>query len=189
MDTGRLKLVVVGDSYVGKTSLLFAYTQKTFSQNYNTTVFDNWAINISIQHRKYNVNLFDTAGQEDYAHLRTLSYPSTDVFLLCFSLVDRKSLDACQMVWMPEIRKYAQDKIPVILVGTKSDMVEKADASTTVSHDEAQRTALKLGCAKYVPCSSLTHQGLKQVFDDALLAAVGLLETETDQAKPCCFLM
>ncbi|GMS80754.1 hypothetical protein PENTCL1PPCAC_2929 [Pristionchus entomophagus] len=189
MDTGRLKLVVVGDSYVGKTSLLFAYTQKTFSPNYNTTVFDNWAINITIQHRKYTVNLFDTAGQEDYSHLRTLSYPSTDVFLLCFSLVDRKSLDACQMVWMPEIRKYAQDKIPVILVGTKSDMLEKADPSTTVSHEEAHRTAQKLGCAKYIACSSLTHLGLKQVFDDALLGAVGLLEAETDQAKPCCLIL
>ncbi|KIH51143.1 hypothetical protein ANCDUO_18773, partial [Ancylostoma duodenale] len=56
---------------------------------------------------------------EDYGQLRCLSYPNTDVFLLCFSMVDPKTLDVCQTVWLPEIRKYAGDNVPVILVGTK----------------------------------------------------------------------
>ncbi|VDO83055.1 unnamed protein product [Heligmosomoides polygyrus] len=92
MDKKSLKLVVVGDSYVGKTTLLFAYTEKQFRSVYSTTVFDNWSISVEIEHRNYTVNLFDTAGQEDYVHMRCLSYPNTDVFLLCFSLVDPKSL-------------------------------------------------------------------------------------------------
>lgn len=44
-------------------SLLFAYTQKKFLENYATTVFDNWAINVTIERKSYTVNLFDTAGQ------------------------------------------------------------------------------------------------------------------------------
>uniref|UniRef100_A0A915CMB5 Uncharacterized protein n=2 Tax=Ditylenchus dipsaci TaxID=166011 RepID=A0A915CMB5_9BILA len=71
----RIKLVVVGDSYVGKTSMLFAYTEKQFLGNYQTTIFDNYAVSVNMEQKRYTVNLFDTAGQEDYAHLRVLSYP------------------------------------------------------------------------------------------------------------------
>uniref|UniRef100_A0A1I7XP48 Ras-like GTP-binding protein RhoL n=1 Tax=Heterorhabditis bacteriophora TaxID=37862 RepID=A0A1I7XP48_HETBA len=137
----KLKLVVVGDSYVGKTSLLFAYTEKQFRSVYATTVFDNWAISVDIEHRNYTVNLFDTAGQEDYEHLRCLSYPHTDVFLLCFSLVEKKSLDACRTVWLPEIRKYAGDNVPVILIGTKEDLLDHASEKEKISNETARKAA------------------------------------------------
>ncbi|CAJ0590548.1 unnamed protein product [Cylicocyclus nassatus] len=181
----RLKLVVVGDSYVGKTTLLFAYAEKQFRSVYATTVFDNWSITVNIEHRNYTVNLFDTAGQEDYGHLRCLSYPNTDVFLLCFSLVDPKSLDVCLTVWMPEIRKYAGDNVPVLLVGTKEDLLETATDEQRVSFDAARRAASQMGCMKFLACSALTHKGLKQVFDEAFLAALGVTLKDSYR-KPCC---
>ncbi|CAD6186612.1 unnamed protein product [Caenorhabditis auriculariae] len=184
----KLKLVVVGDSYTGKTSLLFAYTKKQFLDNYATTVFDNWAISVNIDNKNFTVNLFDTAGQEDYEHLRCLSYPHTDVFLLCFSLADRKTLDSCRTVWVPELRKYAGDNIPIVLVGTKEDVVESSPApKDAVSHDLARRVALEIGCVKYLACSALTHKGLKRVFDESLLAAVGV-KIEEESPSPCCCL-
>jgi small GTP-binding protein len=184
----RVKLVVVGDSYVGKTSLLFAYTEKRFLGNYQTTIFDNYAVNLTIDQKRYTVNLFDTAGQEDYSHLRVLSYPQTDVFLLCFSMVNPQSLEACQSTWLPEIRKYAGSETPVILVGTKEDLYEGTKPHDRVDWKVAQKVADEMGCTKFLACSSLTHRGLKRVFDEAILMAIG---REHQEKKPkarsiCC---
>ncbi|KHJ96235.1 Ras family protein [Oesophagostomum dentatum] len=86
---------------------------------------------------------------EDYGHLRCLSYPNTDVFLLCFSLVDPKSLDVCQTVWMPEIRKYAGDNVPVLLVGTKEDLLDSAREEDRVSFDTARRAASQVSANSF----------------------------------------
>uniref|UniRef100_A0A914SIK5 Uncharacterized protein n=1 Tax=Parascaris equorum TaxID=6256 RepID=A0A914SIK5_PAREQ len=59
----KLKLVVLGDSCVGKTSLLFAYTENRLLENYTATVLENWAVSVTIDQKQYTVNLFDTAGQ------------------------------------------------------------------------------------------------------------------------------
>lgn len=56
-------------------------------------VFDNYAVTVMIGGEPYTLGLFDTAGQEDYDRLRPLSYPQTDVFLVCFSVVSPSSFE------------------------------------------------------------------------------------------------
>ncbi|KJH47066.1 Ras family protein [Dictyocaulus viviparus] len=118
-------------------------------------------------------------------HLRCLSYPNTDVFLLCFSLVDPKSLDVCQTIWLPEIRKYAGDNVPILLIGTKEDLMESVDERKRVSFESARKAAHEMGCVKFLACSALTHRGLKQVFDEAFLIAIGVT-IKDDYRSPCC---
>jgi Ras-related C3 botulinum toxin substrate 1 len=57
------------------------------------TVFDNYSTDVVVDERRVSLQLWDTAGQEDYDHLRPLSYPQTSVFIVCFSLVDPQSLE------------------------------------------------------------------------------------------------
>ena len=65
--------------------------------------------------------LWDTAGQEDYDRLRPLSYPDTDVVLMCFALNNPDSFDNILEKWTPEVKHYCPH-IPVILVGCKRDL-------------------------------------------------------------------
>jgi len=175
----NIKCVVVGDGAVGKTCLLISYTTNAFPGEYIPTVFDNYSANVMVDGKPVNLGLWDTAGQEDYDRLRPLSYPQTDVFLICFSIISPASFDNVKSKWYPEIQHHAPG-VPIILVGTKSDL--RGDAATIsqlgakglkpIEAAEARAQAQAIGAVKYLECSALTQEGLKNVFDESIRAAL-----------------
>ena len=85
-----------------------------WSESYINTIF----INVSFFKNQVELALWDTAGQEDYDRLRPLSYPDTDVILMCFSIDSPDSLDNIPEKWTPEVRHFCPN-VPIILVGNK----------------------------------------------------------------------
>jgi Ras-related C3 botulinum toxin substrate 1 len=125
-----------------------------------------------------SLGLWDTAGQEDYDRLRPLSYPQTDVFLICFSIVSPPSFDNVKAKWYPEIEHHAPN-IPIILVGTKLDLREdkttleglRQKRMEPVSYEQALLVSKEIRAHKYLECSALTQRNLKSVFDEAIRSA------------------
>uniref|UniRef100_A0A0A9YN77 Ras-related C3 botulinum toxin substrate 1 n=1 Tax=Lygus hesperus TaxID=30085 RepID=A0A0A9YN77_LYGHE len=174
-----LKCVAVGDGSVGKTCLLIVYSTNAFPGEYIPTVFDSYSTNVLVDGKPMNLLLWDTAGQESYDRLRPLSYPQTDVFLVCFSLVSPPSLENARVKWIPEIRHHLRGK-PFLLVGTKLDLREDRETinalrergMSPISYNQGLDMAKKMGAVKYVECSALTQKGVKNVFDQTLRAAM-----------------
>ncbi|KAJ1913967.1 Rho GTPase [Mycoemilia scoparia] len=188
-----IKCVVVGDGAVGKTCLLISYTTNKFPSEYVPTVFDNYAVTVMIGDEPYTLGLFDTAGQEDYDRLRPLSYPQTDVFLVCFSVISGASFENVREKWIPEVRHHCPG-VPCLMVGTQVDL--RDDPSTIeklrkqnqapISYDRGEKLATDMGAVKYVECSALTQKGLKNVFDEAIVAA---LEPPRIKKKTKCLIL
>lgn len=173
----KVKCVVVGDGNVGKTCLLLRYTSNRFSEIYEVTLYDHYEKELELDGRRVLITVWDIAGQEDYENLRSLVYPSTNIVLLCFSLADKKTLDNILSKWMPEISQNCPD-VPIILVGTKSDLKNDLGAFTTqemkVTSNEAEAVRKKinkrydLNCFLYLECSAKTQKGVDKVFLEAI---------------------
>jgi len=185
--------VIVGDGAVGKTCLLISYSTNKFPTEYVPTVFDNYAVTVQIQDDQYVIQLFDTAGQEDYDRLRLIAYPNTDVFLVCFSIINPDSYDNVREKWVPEIKaNWGATPVPFLLVGTQMDL--RTDPATItnlekktkkpISKTQGEKLAADLGAEMYVECSALTGEGMKNVFDEALMAALN--KEDPVPPKQCC---
>ncbi|CAG9761501.1 unnamed protein product [Ceutorhynchus assimilis] len=170
-----IKCVVVGDGAVGKTCLLISYSTNTFPKDYVPTVFENYSANVMVDGIPFLLNLWDTAGQEDYDRLRPLSYPQTDVFLFCFSLVRPISYDHIRTKWFTEAKHHCPN-VPIILVGTQQDLREDRRPGDNIgeilTYPQGVALAKDINAVKYMECSALTQVGLKDVFDEAIRAVL-----------------
>ena len=189
-----IKCVVCGDGEVGKTGLLITFTTSTFPSEYMPTVFDSFSRDLEVDGVQVTLNLWDTAGQEEYARLRTLSYPGTDVFILCFSLVSPSSLDNVRDAWMPELTHHGQ-QAPKLLVGCKLDLRhDKKFLETPVSGarpvpvttQQGLRMAKAARADKYMEVSAMTDkEGVHRVFEEAVRLVIHPKNPKRGRYRDC----
>ena len=142
-------------------------------------MFDNYAVTVMIGGEPYTLGLFYPAGHEDYDRLRPLLYPQTDVFIICFSLVDPITFENVKEKWAPELKHHCPNT-PVILVGTKLELRDDkittdkmmANCLKPVTYVEGLQMQREIGAVKYMECSAVTQKGLRAVFDEAVLASL-----------------
>jgi len=174
-----IKCVFVGDREAGKAAVLLNYTSGQ-TDGYVPTVFDNYSAFVLVDGRPVSVGLWDTAGSSDYDRLRPLSYPGTNVFVLCFSVVQPSSFHKAISKFAPEIRAFSTT-VPIVLAGTeielrdKEDVVEKLQQkhhSGPITFEDGVKKAREIGAVKYVECSATTGQGIDELFKTAYCAVL-----------------
>ena len=190
----KIKCVFLGDGAVGKTSLIVSYTTNGYPNEYIPTAIDTYDVVVHVDGEPVTFEMCDTPGQDDFDTLRPLVYPNTDVFLLCFSVVSPSSFANIREKWIPEIKKSrekgAKKHVPIILVGTQSDL--RNDVNTRVelakykeqpvTETEAKKLAKDLGCENFIETSALTQHNLKEVFDEAIMASLKGRKSKKKQA-------
>lgn len=112
------------------------------------------------------------AGQEDYDRLRPLSYPDTDVILMCFSVDNSDSLENIQSKWLPEVEHFCPN-VPFLLIATKKDLrSDPAFQGVTIKPEAGRNMADTVGAYFYLECSAKTREGVREVFTTATRAAL-----------------
>lgn len=175
------------------------------------TVFENYVTDCRVDGRSVQLALWDTAGQEDYERLRPLAYSKAHVILIGFSMDTPDSLEnvknkvrallSClasnksltSKKWIDEANERCPG-VPIILVGLKKDLREdplaieemRKKSLKFVTTKEGSDIGTQIGARKYLECSSLTGEGVDDVFEAATRAA---LLTFEKQKSSCCVVL
>lgn len=157
----QFKVVIVGDSGCGKTSLFSSYIRGSFPSSYEPTIFENHRTIVkNIQNNEIlSADLWDTAGQEEYERLRRLSYQDANVVIVAYSVDAPESLLNIHEVWAPEVMTYAPHA-SIILVGLKSDI-----PNPQVNPLNAFNVSQSIGAVAHLTCSSMMMYNVNELFN------------------------
>lgn len=135
-----------------------------FVEDYEPTKADSYRKKVTLNGRECQIDILDTAGQEDYVVVRDNYFRSGEGFLCVFSLVDRETFAGASDFREQILRVKVDDHIPIILVGNKLDL---ADERREVSEEEAAALALQWG-VPYIETSAKTKVNVDKVYYDLL---------------------
>lgn len=167
-----IKCVLVGDSAVGKTSLLVRFTSETFPEAYKPTVYENTGVDVFMDGIQISLGLWDTAGNDAFRSIRPLSYQQADVVLMCYSVANHSSFLNLKNKWISEIRSNLPCT-PVLVVATQTDQREMGPhRASCINAIEGKRLAQDVRAKGYLECSALSNRGVQQVFECAVRTAV-----------------
>ncbi|ODV78031.1 uncharacterized protein CANTADRAFT_7495 [Suhomyces tanzawaensis NRRL Y-17324] len=205
--TIQRKIVILGDGACGKTSLLNVFTRGYFPQVYEPTVFENYVHDIFIDGQSVQLSLWDTAGQEEFDRLRSLSYSDTHCIMLCFSIDSPDSLENVQSKWVGEITDHCEG-VKLVLVALKCDLRSNEDAEDVnanedesfnpysqqgnpyqqqkrlISYDEGLAVAKKVGALRYLECSAKKNRGVNEAFSEAARCALNAKPKGANDNEP-----
>ncbi|TWU70670.1 Rho GTPase [Metarhizium rileyi] len=204
--TVQRKLVLLGDGACGKTSLLNVFTRGYFPTVYEPTVFENYVHDIFVDNVHIELSLWDTAGQEEFDRLRSLSYDDTDLIMLCYSVESKDSLENVESKWVGEIADNCPG-VKLVLVALKCDLRETggeddegdegvapagapADENThpgrakgpLIEYDKGLEVAKRIGASRYLECSAMKNRGVNEAFTEAARVALSV-KKEREEGK------
>ena len=121
----NLKIVIVGDPSVGKTSLMNRIIKDKFDSNYSTTLGVDFSFkNLLVRNSKIKLQIWDTAGQEKYRSLITSYYKHTDGIIMVFDLTDANSFQNILSSWINHMTTYLHGDFPkLLIIGNKKDLL------------------------------------------------------------------
>jgi len=155
----QIKLLMIGDSGVGKTCLLLRYANDSFSPTFITTIGIDFKIkNIEIEGKRVKMQIWDTAGQERFRTITTSYFRGAQGIILVYDTTDRRSFESIRN-WISQIQQHADVHANKILVGNKCDIVDEKVVST----EEAMKLAKEYNMA-FFEASAKSDINVDQAF-------------------------
>ena len=162
-DDFKLKIVVVGDSGVGKTNLIRRFIQDDFQSNSKATVgVEFFSKSFKINDNVFKIEIWDTAGQERYKSITAAYYKGAKGGLVVYDVTSKTSFDNVDN-WVSEIKEKASTDMKTMMIGNKIDLKDERAVSTEEALEKAKLLELPL-----MEASALDSTNVKQAFYDLL---------------------
>lgn len=163
--SSSLRVILIGSTEVGKSSLLLQFAERTFQKEHEMTLgVEMSSRTLFLDAKEVKVDIWDTAGQESYLSITRSYYRGADGCLLVYDSTKRASFDALPM-WLNEARQNANNpNLIVLLIGNKNDLIEERE----VSKEEGQSFAEEHGLI-FFEVNAKSHNDVEEIFVRAAL--------------------
>jgi len=173
-----LKIIMVGDSGVGKSALLKSFMGEEFTKHYVSTIGVDFEIKqVIMNEKKVHLQIWDTAGQERFRTITTSYYRSSDAILLVFDVTDVNSFKNIH-AWLEDVRQYARKDVDIMLIGNKVDLEKERKVEFKAAKDFADDNFIP-----YMETSAKTNFNVNQAFNTVALAALQEKMAEKDRVE------
>ena len=177
-----IKVTLIGESSVGKTSIINRYTKESFSQELDSTLGANYSQKKITRHgKKIRLDLWDTAGQEKYRAIGRHFYKESYIVCLVYDITNNDSFEKIKSIWYPDLKEYGEKLKIVALVGNKLDKYLEEE----VKEDEARKFADEIK-AIYKRTSAMEGTNIEDLFNtlaDKYLTEIAGLIIDDDKIK------
>ena len=191
----KCQILIIGNSVVGKTSILTKYTTKTYNENYIATVgLDFFTKDEKIDDKTIRVKIWDTAGQERYKAITKCFFQRAQGIIIVFDVTNKKSFDDLK-IWIDSIRSQSKltedlENMPIIIIGNKIDIPKRViDKDTALNFAKEQNL-------DYYETSAKTGEGIDAAIKDLVKKVMvyiskkngrdNLKLSENSQKRKCC---
>lgn len=184
-----LSIGMFGGGGVGKTAITLQYVKGEFTEGYIPTIEDSFSKQISIDDQTVNVEIIDTAGQDDFKEMRYRYYASCNAFVLVYSIIDKSTLENVRELHrdIREARQSDNGTLYCIMAGNKADMRDES----SIPFSEAQKVAAELNCS-VLETSAKTAYNISELYETLVRQALQIgVKNKTNQESSggCCLIL
>ena len=157
----NFKIVIIGNSGVGKSCILKRAVQNKFDENYQATIgFEFLLMHFNVNGLKIKLQIWDTCGQEMYRSLVQGFYRNTSLAVIVYDVSSKESFEGLEL-WIRDIQQHTEPNLPIFIIGNKIDL------EANVSEDDAQMFANSNRVKYFNQCSAKTGKNVKEIFYEA----------------------
>ena len=189
-----IKIMILGNYSVGKTSFLIRFTKNKFDETYLATIGIDYIYRIiNIENKQYKLMFYDTAGEEKYKSIPKNHIKNVQGIILMYDITNKKSFDSI-IDWISDVKEIKGENFPMILVGNKIDLNELREVTEEMGYELAEKNQIEFFETSNKDGTNIQEAGLEIVYkilsetkvNNSRIERIGTANTNNCTSRKCC---
>ena len=189
-----IKIIILGNSKVGKTSFLIRFTKNKFDETYLATIGIDYIYRIiNIENKLYKLMFYDTAGEERYKSIPKNHIKNMQGIILMYDITDKLSFESI-INWISDVKEIKGENFPMILVGNKIDLNESREVTEEMGYELAEKNQIEFFETSNKDGTNIQEAGLEIVYkilsetkvNNSRIERIGTANTNNCTSRKCC---
>ena len=189
-----IKIMILGNYSVGKTSFLIRFTKNKFDETYLATIGIDYIYRIiNIENKQYKLMFYDTAGEEKYKSIPKNHIKNVQGIILMYDITNKLSFDSI-IDWISDVKEIKGENFPMILVGNKIDLNESREVTEEMGYELADKNQIEFFETSNKDGTNIQEAGLEIVYkilsetkvNNSRIERIGTANTNNCTSRKCC---